>query len=343
MAALPARLEAQEKQRVRWEADIAKTKGQALGVETPSVTARRTTGSAATRRRWPRRRRRVERGPSAHSRRLAGSPAQTRPVLRLAFPAEDGQGEIVVGKRPVASKAASSVLLTACDLTVRAGERIRLDGRNGSGKTTLLRSAGRRTRPGRRHARRPWPGPPPPANPLMRLRTEATVIDFFRSRVPVYVDDAERLLDAQLFPDDTWGSPVRTLSAGELRRLILAVMVNSGATTLLLDEPTNYLDFDSLDVVEEALRAYRGTLIMVTHDTVLRRPRRLHASLGPRRWINVPEPWLDGGARVRCPGLGSRRSRARGRRGRWRARRSRTTAAARQRLTRRGRPPWWAV
>ena len=57
-----------------------------------------------------------------------------------------------------------------------------------------------------------------------------------------------------------------TLSAGQLRRLLLAAMVNSPARVLLLDEPTNFLDFDALDVVEEALRAYRGTLVTVTHD-----------------------------------------------------------------------------
>ena len=48
--------------------------------------------------------------------------------------------------------------------------------------------------------------------------------------------------------------PVR----GELRRLLLAVLVNSPARVLLLDEPTNFLDFDALDVLEEALRRYRG-------------------------------------------------------------------------------------
>jgi ATPase subunit of ABC transporter with duplicated ATPase domains len=62
-----------------------------------------------------------------------------------------------------------------------------------------------------------------------------------------------------------------SLSAGELRRLLLATMVNSGAEVLLLDEPTNYLDFDSLDVVEAPLRAFTGTLVMVTHDRYLAR------------------------------------------------------------------------
>jgi ATPase subunit of ABC transporter with duplicated ATPase domains len=92
------------------------------------------------------------------------------------------------------------------------------------------------------------------------------VLDFFRSRVPVYIDEAEALLDAYLFPTEDWDAPLRTVSAGELRRLLLATLVNSGVDVLLLDEPTNYLDFDSLDVIEEALATYRGTLVMVSHD-----------------------------------------------------------------------------
>jgi ATPase subunit of ABC transporter with duplicated ATPase domains len=98
------------------------------------------------------------------------------------------------------------------------------------------------------------------------LRTTVTVLDHFRSAVPVYAEDAERLLAGHQFGPDQWGATLRSLSAGELRRLLLAVLVNSPARVLLLDEPTTFLDFDALDVVEEALRAYRGTLLTVTHD-----------------------------------------------------------------------------
>jgi len=68
------------------------------------------------------------------------------------------------------------------------------------------------------------------------------------------------------FGPDQWDVRTRSLSAGELRRLVLAVLVNSPARVLMLDEPTNFLDFDALDVVEEALRRYRGTVLTVTHD-----------------------------------------------------------------------------
>jgi ATPase subunit of ABC transporter with duplicated ATPase domains len=91
-------------------------------------------------------------------------------------------------------------------------------------------------------------------------------MDFFRSRVPVYLDDAEKLLAGHQFGPDQWDSRLASLSAGELRRLLLAVLVNSPARVLLLDEPTNFLDLDALDVIEEALRRYRGTLLVVTHD-----------------------------------------------------------------------------
>ena len=60
--------------------------------------------------------------------------------------------------------------------------------------------------------------------------------------------------------------PLGTLSPGERSRLLIAVLVSSGSQLLLLDEPTNHLDFDSLGVIEEALRQFRGTIVAVSHD-----------------------------------------------------------------------------
>jgi ABC-type multidrug transport system ATPase subunit len=60
--------------------------------------------------------------------------------------------------------------------------------------------------------------------------------------------------------------PLGTLSPGQRSRLLIAVLVSSGSELLLLDEPTNHLDFDSLAVIEEALRQFRGTIVAVSHD-----------------------------------------------------------------------------
>jgi ATPase subunit of ABC transporter with duplicated ATPase domains len=228
--------EAQEKDRVRWEQDIELTKRQSLGVELTvrsGVTAphlrkvaRKVARKAKVRER--RLRRQME------SLRWVDEPRR-RPPLTLAFPEDDGDPaeEVVPG--------------------VRRGDRVWITGRDGSGKTTLInRLASERTAV-----------LPQTADGLpMGL----SVMEFFRSRVPVYVDDAEELLRGHQFDEDLWGSPLGTLSAGEVRRLLLAVMVNRPERVLLLDEPTNFLDFDALDVVEEALRRYRGTLLVVTHD-----------------------------------------------------------------------------
>ena len=160
---------------------------------------------------------------------------RTRPPLVLAFPEDDGDpgDEVLPG--------------------VRRGDRVWITGRNGSGKTTLMNTLANadtavlpQTRDG--------------------LPATTSVMDYFRSQVPVYVDDAETLLRGHQFDDEQWTSPLGTLSAGELRRLLLAVMVNRPERVLLLDEPTNFLDFDALDVLEEALRRYRGTVLVVTHD-----------------------------------------------------------------------------
>lgn len=250
--------EAQEKDRVRWEADIERTKAQSLFVET-------TVRSGAEAPHLRRIARKVAAKAKARERRLRRqmesvrwiAEPRTRPPLTLAFPGDDAEpGETLIEVRDLTVKLGGRAVLDGVDLALRRGDRILVTGRNGSGKTTLLRAL-------QEQATVPVAVLPQTDH---GLRTKTTVVDYFRSRVPVYADDAERLLAAHQFGADQWDASLRSLSAGELRRLLLAVMVNSPARVLLLDEPTNFLDFDALDVVEEALRAYRGTLVTVTHD-----------------------------------------------------------------------------
>jgi ATPase subunit of ABC transporter with duplicated ATPase domains len=250
--------EAQEKDRIRWEQDIELTKRQAWsvettvrsGVEAPHLRriAKKVAKKAKVRER--RLRRQME------STRWIAEP-RTRPPLTLAFPADtDGAGDTVLAVRDLTVKLGDRTLLDGVDLAVRRGDRILITGRNGAGKTTLLRALAEQAGDAAAVLPQTSDG----------LRTATTVVDFFRSRVPVYAEDAERLLAGHQFGPDQWDATLAGLSAGELRRLLLAVMVNSPARILLLDEPTNFLDFDALDVIEEALRTYRGTLVTVTHD-----------------------------------------------------------------------------
>jgi ATPase subunit of ABC transporter with duplicated ATPase domains len=262
--------EAQEKDRIRWQDDIERTKGQARGVE---LTVR--SGAEAPHLR--RIAKKVAKKAKVRERRLRRqmdsvrwiAEPRTRPALTLAFQADAaGAGEVVLGLRDLRVAFGRRVLLDGVDVEVRRGDRILITGRNGSGKTTLLNAL---AAAGDELAVLPQTSD--------GLRTEVTVMEFFRSRVPVYVDDAETLLRGHQFDPEQWGATLRSLSAGELRRLLLAVLVNSPARVLLLDEPTNFLDFDALDVIEEALRRYRGTLVFVTHD------RYFAAAVGhTRRW-----------------------------------------------------------
>ncbi|GAA2632567.1 ABC-F family ATP-binding cassette domain-containing protein [Paractinoplanes durhamensis] len=268
--------EAQEKDRRRWEADIERTKEQARGVELASGLGvagphlRRVSRLVA--RKAKVRERRLRR--QMESVRWIARPT-TRPPLTLAFPVDVAEaGEVVVKVRDLRVAFGERVLLDGVDLDVRRGDRVLVTGRNGAGKTTLMRALAEAG--GGEVAVLPQTGD--------GLRSDATVMEFFRQRVPVYVDDAERLLLGHQFGPDQWDARTRSLSAGELRRLVLAVLVNGPARVLVLDEPTNFLDFDALDVVEEALRRFRGTVLTVTHDRYFAEAvgygRRWHVAVG---------------------------------------------------------------
>jgi ATPase subunit of ABC transporter with duplicated ATPase domains len=186
-------------------------------------------------------------------------------------------------------------LLRDVSLEVRPGDRVLISGPNGAGKTTLLRALAGQLRPdagqvsgARGTALLPQRHDDLPAG--------ATVLGYLRSRLPLYADDAEQLLAAYQFAPEQWRAPLRTLLDGEVRRLLLAAVVNSQSSVLLLDEPTHYLDFDALDIVEAALRAYPGTLVMVTHD------RYFADRVGFTRQLLVSNGTVTPGARGSAPG-----------------------------------------
>ena len=101
------------------------------------------------------------------------------------------------------------------------------------------------------------------------LPTGGTVVEAARRATGLTENKARGLLGAFLFSGEDADKPVAVLSGGERRRLSLALLVHSGANVLLLDEPTNHLDLDSREALEDALRAFAGSVLLVSHDRAL--------------------------------------------------------------------------
>jgi ATP-binding cassette subfamily F protein 3 len=192
-----------------------------------------------------------------------------RKKIRFKFPEAPRPGRVVLELKGVRKAYGENVVLRGLELMVERGERIALVGPNGAGKSTLMRilagvdqaDAGVRLE-GHNVVRDYFA-----QDQAAVLNPGRTVIEEMSSHSSVSMAPMIRtILGGFLFEGDDVYKKVAVLSGGERNRLALAKMLLTPSNVLLLDEPTNHLDLDSKEVLLDALSAYGGTLVFVSHD-----------------------------------------------------------------------------
>jgi ATP-binding cassette subfamily F protein 3 len=162
-------------------------------------------------------------------------------------------------------------LFEGVDLDIKKGDRICLVGPNGIGKTTLLKIILGQLQADSGYMRlgqNVVPGYYDQEQKL--LNTENTVLEELHSTYRKYdVQDLRSILGSFLFHGDDVFKKVGDLAGGEKARLSLLKLMMSGANFLIFDEPTNHLDISAKEVFEEALMAFPGTILIVSHDRYL--------------------------------------------------------------------------
>jgi ABC transport system ATP-binding/permease protein len=207
--------------------------------------------------------------------RLRAQRASRRDVLgqvRLQLDAGVPSGRIVAELRDVSFTYGAQTIVGGFSATILRGDKVGLIGPNGAGKTTLLKLI---------------LGELQPTAGTVRQGTKLQVayFDQMRSKLDLDATLADSIspgsewietggqrkhvmswLSDFLFAPERARSPLRTLSGGERNRVLLARLFALPANVLVLDEPTNDLDIDTLELLEERLQAYAGTVFLVSHD-----------------------------------------------------------------------------
>ena len=192
-----------------------------------------------------------------------------RKKIHFQFPLAKRPGRVVLELEGVRRAYGENVVLRHLDLMVERGDRIALVGPNGAGKSTLMRILAGVDRP----------------DEGLRLEGHNVVLDYFAQNQAEVLNPSRQVVEEMssasslhmapmirtilggfLFEGDDVFKRVAVLSGGERNRLALAKMLLKASNVLLLDEPTNHLDLDSKEILLEALEAYGGTLVFVSHD-----------------------------------------------------------------------------
>ena len=192
--------------------------------------------------------------------------------VRLDVATGESSGKIVAELENVSKRFGDRVIVDGFTGTILRGDKVGLIGPNGAGKTTLLKMI---------------LGELPPDSGTVRLGTKMTVAYFDQMRDALNLNatladtispgsewieignqrkHVKSYLGDFLFSPARADSPVSSLSGGERNRLLLARLFARPANVLVLDEPTNDLDIETLELLEELLAEYDGTVFLVSHD-----------------------------------------------------------------------------
>ena len=196
----------------------------------------------------------------------------TQGQIKLDVATGERSGKIVADLENVHKRYGDKVIVEAFSGTILRGDKVGLIGPNGAGKTTLLKII---------------LGEETADSGAVRLGTKLNVAYFDQMRTQLNEDasladtiapgsdwveiNGQRkhvmtYLNDFLFSPERARSPVKSLSGGERNRLLLARLFAKPANCLVLDEPTNDLDIDTLELLEELLEEYTGTVFLVSHD-----------------------------------------------------------------------------
>ncbi len=191
-------------------------------------------------------------------------------TLSVKFPPAPRSGDVAFeAKDAVIGYDRNKIILNGANLIVKRGEKVAFVGRNGEGKTTMMRVLMNELDPFEGSAAKGYN-----VDVGYYAQNQEDVLDkkqtVFETLDRIAVGDIRTklrdILAAFLFRGDEIDKKVAVLSGGERSRLAMAKLMLRSHNLLALDEPTNHMDIRSKDVLKQALQAYDGTLIIVSHD-----------------------------------------------------------------------------
>ncbi|WP_310831713.1 ribosomal protection-like ABC-F family protein [Paenibacillus pedocola] len=193
------------------------------------------------------------------------------PKLNMKLESEAFQGDALLDLQDITlAYDGGPPLLEHFGLSLRRGDRLAVLGPNGAGKSSLLKLIAGMTQPAGGYVRvHPCTKIGYFAQELDHLKPDSTILDSLLELPGMTQTEARTILGCFLFPREDVFKIIGDLSLGEKCRVAFLRLYFGKANLLVLDEPTNYLDIDTRERVEEALAAYPGGLVIVSHDRYL--------------------------------------------------------------------------